>query len=73
MLSDALWRAWRASQSLAAYAVVVDAKDEKAKNFYLHFDFIPCQDNKMSLFLPMTSIAMLFKTEEANSLLLSAT
>ncbi|MFT5319818.1 MAG: GNAT superfamily N-acetyltransferase [Chlamydiales bacterium] len=61
LLSDALWRVWQASKSLAACAVVVDAKDEIAKSFYLHYDFIPCEDKDLSLFLPMDTITKIFE------------
>ena len=43
----------RARQEVAAYALIVDAKDEKAKSFYEHFGFIAFADNPFSLYLPI--------------------
>ena len=34
----------------------VDAKDERAKQFYLNFGFIPLQDTPLSLFLPLKTL-----------------
>jgi len=63
LLSDALLRIWEASKSIAIYAVTVDAIDISAKDFYLHYDFIPFQNKNpsMSLFLPITTISELFE------------
>jgi hypothetical protein len=39
---------------------VVDAKDEAAAAFYLHYGFMPVDDSANRLFLPMATIAKLF-------------
>lgn len=49
-------RAVRASQEIGIFAVRVDATDLKAKEFYLKPEFIPFQDKKFSLFLPIETI-----------------
>jgi hypothetical protein len=49
----------RASQSLAVYAVVVDAKDEQARAFYERFGFIRLPDEGKRLFYPLTAIERL--------------
>ena len=41
LLLDALERAYAASQEVGLYAVIVDAKDESAERFYLHYGFEP--------------------------------
>lgn len=60
LLVDALRRSLEAAQQIAAMAVIVDAKDDRAENFYRHFDFLPFQQTPLRLFLPMTQIAKLF-------------
>lgn len=60
LLIDAFHRIYEASRSVAAFALVVDAKDEQAKEFYTHFGFIECKDSSLSLFLPMETIQSLF-------------
>ncbi len=61
LLMDALRRAWVQSSQIAAVAVVVDAVDEEAVRFYKHFDFIPFSERPTRLFLPMKTIAALFR------------
>jgi len=56
LLSDAVIRAVRASTFIGIYAVRVDAIDSLAKEFYLKHEFIPFQDNTLSLFLPMATL-----------------
>lgn len=58
LLMDALRRCARSE--IAAMALVVDAKDEEAKRFYQHFDFLPLQSKPMRLFLSMATIKKIF-------------
>lgn len=60
LLVDALRRSLEAAEQIAAVAVIVDAKDERAESFYRHFDFQPFQQTPLRLFLPMAQIAKLF-------------
>ena len=60
LLMDALWRCLGAATQIAAMAVLVDAKDQAAEAFYLHFGFIPLQQQPARLFLPMKTVAGLF-------------
>ena len=60
LLSDALRRALRGSESTAAFAVLVEAKDGPALRFYLKFGFTPVLGETHRLFLPMKTIAQLF-------------
>ena len=57
---DALYRSWSHANRIASMAVVVDAKDEKARSFYEHYDFIQFPDRPNRLFLPMTTIVKMF-------------
>jgi len=59
-LLDALHRSWVQSQQIASAAVVVDAKDERARTFYEHFGFIALPNVPDRLYLPMKTIAQLF-------------
>jgi ribosomal protein S18 acetylase RimI-like enzyme len=53
LLADALNRAF--VSDIAAYAMLVDAKDDKAAAFYKHHGFIPLPDSPLSLFLPLAT------------------
>jgi GNAT superfamily N-acetyltransferase len=59
LLADALYRVVRSE--IASFAVIVDAKDESARSFYARESFLPFRDQPLKLFLPMSSIAALFK------------
>jgi GNAT superfamily N-acetyltransferase len=54
LLADALDRAIRSE--IAAYAMVVNAKDDRAAMFYHHHGFIILPAAKMTLFLPLASV-----------------
>lgn len=54
LLADALSRSIRSE--IAAYALMVDAKDNIAAAFYQHHGFIALTDSSMTLFLPLTTI-----------------
>lgn len=53
LVGCAVERCLAARKKVAAYALVVDAKGEKAKAFYLHYGFTPCRGNPMTLYLPL--------------------
>ena len=56
LLADALARAARSE--IAAYALMVDAKDEAAAAFYRHHGFIALPDSPHTLFLPLATIQL---------------
>ena len=58
LLADALHRAVRSE--IASFAVIVNAKDEAARQFYLCESFLPLPDQPMKLFRPMADIRRLF-------------
>ena len=62
LLMDALHRSWEHSKQIASYAVVVDAKDERATAFYQAYEFklFPNQPSRLSM--PMKKIERLLKT-----------
>jgi ribosomal protein S18 acetylase RimI-like enzyme len=54
LLADALDRATRSE--IAAYALIVDAKDDRAAAFYRHHGFIALPDSHRTLFLPLATV-----------------
>ena len=56
LLRDALNRSLDLSEKLGIHAVIVDAIDAEAKNFYERFGFLPLTDDQMRLFLPLSTI-----------------
>ena len=61
LLSDALRRIAVASQSIGIGAVLVHAKDEAAKRFYLNCaEFIEYPEDSRTLFLPMETVVAAF-------------
>ena len=57
LLTDALGRCLRQTLEIGAVAVIVDAKNELAAKFYQKHGFIPMQQARGRLFLPMRTIA----------------
>ena len=53
LLACAIDRCLKARQQVAAYALLVDAKDAAAKAFYLHFGFKTFRDTPLTLYLPL--------------------
>ena len=53
LLGCAVDRCLKARQQVAAYALLVDAKDDVAKAFYEHFGFKTFQDAPLTLYLPL--------------------
>ena len=53
LMGCAVARCLAARKHVAAYALLVDAKGERAKAFYEHYGFTPRRDNPMTLYLPL--------------------
>ena len=60
LLLAALDRCLESSRLVAAFAVVVDAKDESAVAFYSKYGFIPFPETPSRLLLPMVTIDRFF-------------
>ena len=60
LLVDAMMRALRAD--IAAYAIVVDAKDDLAVAFYRHHGFNIFVNDPRALFIPIASVSKLFSS-----------
>lgn len=63
LLLDAFKRVLRSTREIASAVIVVDAKDERAREFYLHHDFIPLPSHPNRLFYPLKTIEKLFPGE----------
>ncbi len=61
MLVDALKKSLNVSIQVASIAVIAEALDEEALNFYIKYGFQQFQQNPMKLYLPMKSIEELCK------------
>lgn len=53
LMGLAVDRCRSARAHVGAYALVVDAKNDKAKAFYQHYGFTACQDSPLTLYLPL--------------------
>lgn len=62
LLVDALRKAFQNSEHVASWAVIVDAKDEEAREFYKRYGFVPFPTRPNRLFLPISSIQKMFKS-----------
>lgn len=67
LLVDALKKAFENSAQIASWAVIVDAKDEGAVEFYKRYEFIPFPSKPNRLFLPMNAIQNFFTQEEGKA------
>ncbi len=61
LLADAFRRVVRASEALAVYAVVVDAKDDRAQGFSERIGFIRLPETGRRLFIPLAAIERLVR------------
>jgi GNAT superfamily N-acetyltransferase len=53
LIGGAVERCLQARKQVAAFALIVDAKNSAAKAFYEHYGFMPCVDASMTLYLPL--------------------
>jgi len=56
MLFDAFHRVLHAAETLAVYALVVDAKNDGARAFYEHYGFLRFPDTPSRLFIPIETL-----------------
>ena len=56
LLFDAFHRVLQAAETLAVYALVVDAKNEEARAFYEHYGFLRFPDSPSRLFIPIETL-----------------
>jgi predicted GNAT family N-acyltransferase len=61
LLFDAFHRVLQATETLAAYAIIVDAKGNKARSFYEHYGFLRFPDTPYRLFIPLETLRLAFE------------
>ncbi len=59
LLKYALITAWNINQQSGCFLLIIDAKDDEAKNFYLKYGFLAMPDRPMRLFMAMATIEKL--------------
>ena len=67
LLLDALHRSWSLSDKIAAFSVVVDAKDENAEVFYKRYEFESFPDHPQRLFILTAKLDKLFSEPNDHS------
>ncbi|EOQ4795704.1 TPA: GNAT family N-acetyltransferase [Escherichia coli] len=55
LLADTLYRAY--PSEIAAYSLIVDAKDDTAIAFYKHYGFRTLPESVRTLFMPLASLS----------------
>lgn len=68
LLLDAFKRVLANTREVASAVVVVDAKDDRARAFYLRHDFIPLPSQPNRLFYPVKTIEKLFGKQRSYDL-----
>ncbi len=63
LLIDVLHRVLRLSEDIAIHAIVVDALDSTATDFYASYDFEPFAGEPLRLFRPLATVARGFSRE----------
>lgn len=64
LLVDAMERVCLAAANIAIHAMVVDAKNESGKNFYIKYGFMPLEGNGLSLFIPLSTIEEIYALKD---------
>jgi hypothetical protein len=64
LLVDVFKRVLLNAREIASAVILVDAKDERAREFYLHHDFIPLPSQPNRLFYPVKTIEKLFASDQ---------
>lgn len=58
LLMDALYRCVSHSEAMGVFGVLVDAKHDRAKQFYMRYGFIELTNEPLSLVLPIKDISI---------------
>jgi GNAT superfamily N-acetyltransferase len=71
LLKDAMLRTLQAAEIAGIRAFAVHAKNDQARAFYEHFDFVPSPADPYHLFRLLKDLRGFMKTQNAGSLLCS--
>jgi GNAT superfamily N-acetyltransferase len=63
LLVDAMYRCLRVSEDVGIAALVIDAKHERAKAFYLHYNFEALPDRPLTLCLLLPALRKMLDTK----------
>ena len=63
LLTDALKRSWLAARNVASWCVVVHTREQGARDFYVHYNFVALPEDRSRLYLPMSALDELFSPE----------
>jgi GNAT superfamily N-acetyltransferase len=61
LLSDAFQRSWNAAKTIPVQAVLVQAKDDRAAQFYKAHGLLPFPNEPLHLYMPIASIGQLIQ------------
>jgi len=67
LLFDALSRCLHVAEDVGIAVVIIDAKHEKAKAFYSHYEFDALPDQPLTLWLPLPALRKLLETRPATT------
>jgi GNAT superfamily N-acetyltransferase len=67
LLKDAMLRTLQAADIAGLRALVVHAKDDEARSFYAHFDFVAAPTDPMHLFVLLKEVRALLGTRSGRS------
>jgi ribosomal protein S18 acetylase RimI-like enzyme len=56
LLFEGIKRVAAAGELVGSVTLFVDAKNERARDFYMHFGFLPLHNRPLELFLPFKSV-----------------
>jgi hypothetical protein len=63
LLMDALKRSWLAARNVASWCVMVNTREQGARDFYAHYNFTALPEDRSRLYLPMSALDELFSPE----------
>lgn len=66
LMVEAMKKAFVVAETAGGIGLFVDAKDEKAKNYYSRYGFESLENAELEMFLPLSTLEPLIKGEKDN-------